>query len=125
MNFMKISLATLLLSLFLAVPCFSEEFTLGMVQQSIHTGMAQADVVSCLGSPNMVTKGYEGCETWVYDKISQSTSEHYNKKWYWLLFKGGRKGCKTTETSQKSITVVMNFDKNCCLESFFYKTSNY
>lgn len=122
---MKKSFTTLLLLIFLAIPCFSEEFTLGMVQQRIHIGMPQSEVVSCLGAPNMVTKGAEGLETWIYDKISQTTKETYNKHWFWLLITGRRKGCKKTETSQKTITVVLNFDENACLESCIYKTSNF
>ena len=122
---MRKSFATLMLMIFMAIPCFSEEFTLGMVQQRIHTGMHQSEVVSCLGAPNMVTKGAEGLETWVYDKVSQTTQETYNKKWFWMVITGRGRGCKRTETTQKAITVVMNFDENGCLENIMYKTSNY
>ena len=122
---MKKSFATLLLFVFLAIPCFSEEFTLGMVQQHIHTGMHQSEVVACLGAPNMVTKCAEGQETWTYDKISQTTKETYNKKWYFFFLFGKRKGCKKTEKSEKTITVVLNFDQNCCLETFMYKSSSF
>lgn len=125
MKNVKIKLTTLLLFIFLAIPCFSEEFTLGLVQQQLHAGMPQSDIVSCLGAPNMVVKNSEGCETWVYNKTSQSTRETYNKSWFWLLFAGRRKGCQSTETSQKSLTVVLNFNKNACLETFTYNTHNY
>lgn len=122
---MKKTLTTIVLILILAVPCLGEEFTLGMVQQSIHSGMSQADVVSCLGAPNLITKNAAGCETWVYDKKSETTSEVYNRKWFWLFLKGGRKGCKSTEISQKTITVTLNFDKNSCLESYSYNTRSF
>ena len=122
---MKKSFAILILLIFLAIPCFSEEFTLGMVQQRIHTGMSQSEVLACLGSPNIVTKSIDGLETWAYDKISQTSHETYNKKWFWMLITGRRKGCMKTETSQKTITVVLNFDKDCCLETFMYKTSSF
>lgn len=122
---MKKSFATLLLLIFLALPCMCEEFTLGMVQQRIHTGMSQGEVVACIGAPNMVNKGAEGLETWTYNKISQTTQETYNKKWYFFLLFGKRKGCKRTETSEKSITVVLSFDEQCCLENIMYKTSSY
>jgi len=122
---MKKSFITLFLLIFLAIPCFSEEFTLGMVQQRIHTGMSQAEVTSCLGPPNVVTKGAEGLETWVYDKISQTEKETSNKKWLWQVITGKRKACRRNETTQKAITVVLNFDEHCCLENFMYKTGSF
>lgn len=122
---MKKRITTLFLLLFLAIPCFSEEFTLGMIQQRLHQGMSQAEVVTCLGAPNMVTKNAEGCETWVYDKISHSTSEVYHRSWVFLFLTGRRKGCKNVETSDKTITVTLNFDRNSCLQTFTYNTSNF
>lgn len=122
---MKKIFTILSLFLFLANPCLSDEFTLGKVQQVIHQGMSQAEIVSCLGSPNLITKNAEGCETWVYDKKSQSTKETCCRKWYWLFLKGKRKGCNSTETSQKSLSVTLNFDKDSCLESYSYNSSSY
>lgn len=122
---MKKIFASLFISLFLAIPCFSEDFTLGMVQQRLHEGMSQSEIVCCLGTPNLITKNTEGCETWVYDKKSQSTTETCCRKWYWLLLKGKRKGCNSTETSQKALTVTLNFNKNSCLESYSYNSSSY
>lgn len=121
----KINLIILTLFLSFILPCFSEEFTLGTIQKKIHTGMSQSEVVNCLGAPNLVTKDIGGCESWVYDKISQSTKETYNKGWFWLLITGRRKGCQKTETSQKTITVTLNFDENSSLESFTYKSSSF
>ncbi|MCB2054879.1 MAG: hypothetical protein KDE35_11640 [Geminicoccaceae bacterium] len=48
--------------------------TLGTVQSSITEGMAQADVATALGSPNIVTTDADGAETWIYDKIATETS---------------------------------------------------
>lgn len=121
---MKKIFATLFLILFLAIPCFSQDFTLGTVQKSLYAGMSQAEVVTCLGAPNMVVKNSEGCETWVYENKSQFTKETYHKSWLWLLVFGRRKGCQSTETSQKSITVTLNFNANSCLENYTYNASN-
>jgi len=119
------NLITLILFIFLAIPCFSNEFSLGIAQKSLYTGMPQPEVVSCLGAPDFVAKTSEGCETWVYERSFKSTHEVYDKSWLWLLFFGRRKGCQHTEISQKSINVVLNFDKNSCLENFSYKSSNF
>lgn len=122
---MKKTFVTLFLLIFLAMPCFSAEFTLGMVQQSLREGMSQADVVSCIGSPNLITKNSAGCEIWVYDKKSHSTLETYHRSWVFLFLTGRRKGCKRVESSEKSLTVILNFNQNACLESYSYNTSSY
>lgn len=122
---MKKKITSLFILLFLAAPGFSEEFTLGMAQQCLHPGMSQSEIVCCLGAPNLITKNAQGCETWVYDKKSQSTTETCCRKWYWIFFKGKRKGCNSTETSQKALTVTINFDKNSCLEDFSYNSSSF
>src|SRR3990167_6370662 len=50
-------------------------FTLGKVQSSIHQGMSQEQVLTHLGSPNIVTKNDDtGKEVWVYDKISSESA---------------------------------------------------
>ena len=122
---MKKCFAILFLFVFLAIPCFSEEFTLGTVQQSLRQGMAQSEVATCLGAPNIVTKNAEGCETWIYEKTSKSTDTSYDKHWLWLLIFGKSKGSNHSEVSQKTMTVVINFDKDSCLQTFTYNASNF
>lgn len=48
--------------------------TLGLVQQVVKVGAAQEEIVSKLGSPNMVTSSADGGELWVYDAVSTTTS---------------------------------------------------
>src|SRR4051812_20113155 len=50
-----------------------DKMTVGKVQREIRIGMTSADVVSVLGSPNMVTTDEQRRENWVYDKISTET----------------------------------------------------
>lgn len=47
-----------------------DRLTVGKVQREIRVGMTNADVVSVLGSPNMVSTDEERREVWVYDKIA-------------------------------------------------------
>jgi outer membrane protein assembly factor BamE (lipoprotein component of BamABCDE complex) len=110
--------------------------------KEIRVGMSQADVASALGSPNIVTKDGEGKETWVYDKIATEAS--YSQSGVGLgggvgaggvagsaLILGGvggsyGKGAGATATTQKTLTVVIKFDKNTSLvESFSYHTSKF
>lgn len=57
------------------LPSASERrLTLGIVQRDIHKGMAQSDVATALGSPNIVTQDENGQEVWVYDKIATESA---------------------------------------------------
>ena len=57
------------------LPSASERrLTLGVVQRDIHKGMAQSDVATALGSPNIVTQDANGEDTWIYDKIATESA---------------------------------------------------
>lgn len=106
--------------------------TLGTVQSNIKKGLPQTEVLTVLGSPNIVTND-GGKETWVYDKIStvSSTSE----------VKGGAAGAglggavigvagvsgsqSNSSTSQKTLTVIIKFDSTSAVEDVIYHTSKY
>ena len=47
-----------------------DRLSIAKVQREIRVGMSGAEVVSILGSPNMVTTDSERRETWVYDKVA-------------------------------------------------------
>jgi outer membrane protein assembly factor BamE (lipoprotein component of BamABCDE complex) len=55
----------------------TQNLTVGTVQREIRIGMSGAEVVSVLGSPNIVTTDENRQESWVYDRIS--TTEVYSK----------------------------------------------
>jgi hypothetical protein len=48
----------------------TNSITVGKVQRELKTGMPSSDVVSILGSPNIVTRDKNKMEVWIYDKIS-------------------------------------------------------
>jgi len=52
----------------------TDRLTLGKIQQTLKKGMSQSEVVTSLGSPNMVTRDKDGTETWIYDKFVTETS---------------------------------------------------
>ena len=118
------------------------EMTLGIVQKEIRVGMSQADVATALGSPNIVTKDGEGKETWVYDKIATEAS--YSQSGGGVgggvgaggvagnaLILGGvgggySRGAGAASTTQKTLTVIIKFDKKTnSVESFSYHTSKF
>lgn len=117
------------------------EMTVGIVQKEIRVGMSQADVATALGSPNIVSKDSEGKEAWIYDKIATEAS--YSRSSGGVgglvgaggvagstLILGGVGGSVSREagassTTQKTLTVVIKFDKTNMVESFTYHSSKF
>ena len=105
-----------------------QEMTVGVVQKEIRVGMSGADVAQALGSPNIVTKDSAGNETWVYDKIASEVSYSKDSGGTGLiinLFGGYNREAGAVSSTQKTLTVVIKFDKNSRVESFSYHASKF
>ena len=50
----------------------ANSITVGVVQRELKTGLTGAEVITRLGSHNIVTRDKEKREVWVYDKISNN-----------------------------------------------------
>jgi len=93
------------------------------------------------GSPNIVTRDSDGKETWIYDKIATEAS--YSRD------SGGARGvvgaggiagpalilgvlsgnysrdAGATSTTQKTLTVIIKFNKDTKVETFSYHASRF
>lgn len=125
----------------MTTPIQEQQMTLGKVQKDIKVGTSQAEVAAILGSPNIVTQDADGKETWIYDKVSSITS--YNSSGFGVGigglgggygsdgFGGGLLGIGhnrrggTTQSVQKTLTVVLKFDSNNNVENFTYHMSTF
>lgn len=104
----------------------TNKLTLGAVQREIRVGMSGADVVAALGSPNMVTTDERRRETWVYDKVSSETIYSSSAGGVGILFVGavsGRTG--VTQTTQKTLTIVIRYDEASLVRDFSYRSSSF
>ena len=114
-----------------------DRLTVEKVQREIRVGMSSADVVSILGSPNMVSTDDERREVWVYDKISteraySSSSGGVNALILGFggsggggLGGGGNSSAGASSTSQRTLTVIIKFDKESKVRDFAYHTSRF
>lgn len=114
-----------------------DRLTVGKVQREIRVGMSSADVVTILGSPNMVSTDDERREVWVYDKIStervySSSSGGINTLFLGYgsgvaggLGGGGSSSAGASSTSQRTLTVVIKFDKESKVRDFAYHSSRF
>ncbi len=110
-----------------------DRITVGTVQKEIRIGMSAASVARALGSPNIVTTDTERRETWIYDKIASDVSySRSSGTVVGLIFgnSGGGAGAGSvsagsTSSSQRTLTVIVNFDANNEVRDFSYHSSRF
>lgn len=98
--------------------------TLGTVQKEIRVGMSQDEVVSALGSPNMVLQDKKGEEVWTYDSISSQNAYSQSSGGILSLFIPWQKTGAQSST-QKTLTVIIRFNKSKKVKNFSYRYSHF
>ena len=99
--------------------------TVGKVQRDIKLGMTSAQVAEILGSPNIVTTDENRCEVWVYDKVaSEVTASQSGGGWTLILF-GSERNSQAAATTQRTLTIVIKFDKDSRVRDFAYNSSKF
>ena len=111
------------------------KLTLGTVQSQVKEGMTQTEILSVLGSPNIVTKGSKGNEVWTYDKIGSSQSAAASSTYgsrtldqgFWVFLFGGvsSRSSASANTESKSLTVIISFDENKNVSNVTYQSLKY
>ncbi|HSX20163.1 MAG TPA: hypothetical protein VLG38_03450 [Gammaproteobacteria bacterium] len=111
--------------------------TVGKVQKEIKVGMTSAEVVAQLGSPNIVTTDDQRREQWVYDKISSDTVYSTSSGGIGALIlgwagngaiapRGGYNSSSGAKSeTQRTLTVIVKFDKNAKVRDFAYHNSSF
>ena len=114
-----------------------DRLSVGKVQKEIRVGMTGAEVAQILGSPNIVTTDEERREVWIYDKIA--TDQAYSTSsggiaalilaWGGSVAGGGGAGGSASagaaSVSQRTLTVIIKFDKAAKVRDFAYHTSRF
>jgi hypothetical protein len=110
-------------------------FTLGVVQKALRPGLSQADVAERLGAPNIVARGAEAREVWVYDKVSSDIEASSGGvgvggagtgaggTFWGLLGIGAGKRSERVKSSQRTLTVVVRFSAEGIVEGFTWHSS--
>ncbi len=114
-----------------------ERLTVGKVQREIHVGMSGAEVAQVLGSPNIVTTDEERREVWVYDRIATETVFSESRGGVMALifgWTGGAAGAVVPRaetsagaraTTQRTLTVIVKFDKEGRVRDFAYHATKF
>lgn len=113
--------------------------SLGKIQKVLKTGMSGAEVVSMLGSPNIVTKDMMRHEVWVYDKLSTnfafSNSAGKLALSLWgvtqpagVLYNAEpsvEKSAGASSVSQRTLTLIIKMNSNGDVDDFTYHASSF
>jgi outer membrane protein assembly factor BamE (lipoprotein component of BamABCDE complex) len=129
-----------------------DKVTVGKVQREIKTGMSGAEVISVLGSPNIVTRDKAKREVWVYDKLStnfafsntegkmslslfnfgknpDSTGDFISNFVPPVMTGGGSAGyaqnAGASSISQKTLTIIIKLNDDGIVDDFTYHASSF
>ena len=120
-----------------AVQDDGERLTVAKVQREIKVGMSGAEVARMLGTPNIVTTDEERREAWVYDRVSTESvhSESSGGVLALVLLGGGSaagagapyygSAAGARSTTQRTLTVIVKFDKEGRVRDFAYHASQF
>jgi outer membrane protein assembly factor BamE (lipoprotein component of BamABCDE complex) len=120
-----------------AVQGEGDKLTVGTVQREIKIGMTGADVARVLGAPNIVTTDEERREVWVYDKVATDTVYSESRGGVLALVLAGSgsaagaaapvysAGAGARSTTQRTLTVIVKFDKESRVRDFSYHASQF
>jgi outer membrane protein assembly factor BamE (lipoprotein component of BamABCDE complex) len=120
-----------------AVQGEGDKLTVGTVQREIKVGMTGADVARVLGAPNIVTTDEERREVWVYDKVATDTVYSESRGGVLALVLAGSgsaagaaapvysAGAGARSTTQRTLTVIVKFDKESRVRDFSYHASQF
>lgn len=102
-----------------------DRLTLGTVQREIRAGMSGAEVVSALGSPNMVTSDGARRETWVYDRISTMSVTSQGGVGGSLILIGASQSSGVRATQQRTLTIIIRFNETGQVRDFSYRSTSF
>jgi hypothetical protein len=118
-----------------------DRLTLGKVQREIRIGMSSAAVVETLGPPNIVTLDSERREVWTYDRVATYHVHSSSSGGVNALILGGAivgggalgggggagygESSGASATTQKSLTIIIKYDKNSLVRDFAYRSSTF
>ena len=103
----------------------SEKITVGKAQGQIKVGMSGGEVARILGSPNIVSTGEDGNEVWIYDKMTSSVSQSSSQAGVWLILAGMGRSKASQTSSQRTLTIVVNFDGDRKVKNLAYHATSF
>ena len=99
--------------------------TAGIVQKEIKIGMSSIAVAKVLGSPNIIQSDDDRNEVWIYDKISTQVNASSSQGGVWFLLFSNNSNKFSRSSSQRTLTIIIKFNKEQKVKDFSYHTSRF
>ena len=106
-------------------PDSEKTLSVGKVQREIKVGMTGGQVAEVLGSPNIVSTDENRQEVWIYDKISTEQAYSQSEGGATLILIGGANRTGARSTNQRTLTIIIKFDKTGKVRDFAYHRSSF
>lgn len=100
--------------------------TYGTVKSQIVKGQTtQTEVITLLGSPNMVSKTKGGDEVWTYSKQSTDSSAESSAYGVGLILAGFSGGKSNRSSSVSTFDLIITFDNNDVVKDYSVVSSQF
>lgn len=100
-------------------------FTSGQVSITLkHGKTTKTDVAKVFGAPNIVTMK-NGKSTWVYQKNAQVQTSHLSGVFGTIFLLSAANSNVSSASSSRTMTLIIQFDKNDKVSSFKSMTTNF
>ena len=106
-------------------PDSEKTLSVGKVQREIKVGMTGGQVAEILGSPNIVSTDENRQEVWIYDKVSTEQAYSQSEGGATLILIGGGNKAGARSTNQRTLTIIIKFDKGGKVRDFAYHRSSF
>ena len=121
-----------------AVNSYEEDrLTLAAVQRNVRTGMSGSEVLSSLGSPNIVSTDENRHEVWVYDRVGTEYVHSESESGLISLIgaasgsaaggilPGYNQKAGASRRSQRTLTIIVRFDDEGQVKDYSYHASRF
>ena len=100
--------------------------TSGSVSLNLHIGETTQDqVLEVFGSPNIVTMDGQRDEVWSYQRHATVSQSSGSSNYWTIILAGGGQYADGFQQSQRTITLIIKFDKSKIVSDFHSRTSEF
>lgn len=100
--------------------------TTGNVELHIKTGVTtKSQVLDAFGAPNITTTDGSGHEVWTYQRAATVAHATSGRSYWTVILGGGSSDASGFEQSQRTMTLIIKFNKHDVVSSFRSRYSEF
>jgi hypothetical protein len=85
----------------------------------------QAEVLAAFGAPNIATFDSNGQEVWTYQKYATVTQSSSSDGYLTIFLAGAERSRSSSESSSRTMTLIIKFNKEKIVSDFSSFSSNF